>query len=393
MRELNTLVELSQEFGAQSEWVVAGGGNTSWKNSKYLWVKASGHALATITPQGFAVLDRSRLETVMCSYQQTGLSKNVKEREQQALEAIMRARIPEEKKRPSVETLLHHLLPWPFVVHLHPTLTNGLVCSQNGQHIMKQLFGPRALWIPPTDPGMVLAQLVQEKLHQNPNPDYIFLANHGVFAGGRNADEVQQKYKQLNRILLNALKKPQLSLQKIPPIKSLQELQHIHDIPQGFTLALQETYGMKAQGIFYQDKELFPYLESSLTAQPLTGSLTPDHIVYSGPGALYLGPQEWEKTKGDGIQAWSQACNSYQKKWGKLPLVTLFHRDWSLPGALILGHPEQVNLAAQLFQNALEICMYSQSFGGAKPLDDSFVHFIVNWEAENYRQQVAQSTL
>ena len=394
MKEINDLVALSQQFGAQSEWVVAGGGNTSWKNSQNLWVKASGHALATITPQGFAVLDQSQLKEVMNSSQKMDASSvSVKERESQALEAIMRARIPGEKKRPSVETLLHHLLPWPFVVHLHPTLTNGLVCSHQGQHIMEQLFGPSALWIPPTDPGMVLARMVQEKLHEKPLPDYIFLANHGVFAGGKNVAEVQEKYSRLKQILVKALKRPQPSLGELPPMQSLQELERIHEFPLGFTSMLQENYGAKTQGILYQNQELLPYLESPQSAQPLTGSLTPDHIVYSGPGALYLGSQEWNLWNGDVTQAWCQACQIYRAKWGRLPQVTLFHQDWAIPGALILGNQDKGRLAALLFQNALEICLYAQSFGGAKPLDDSFVHFIVNWEAENYRQQVAHSSV
>ena len=36
--------------------VIAGGGNTSFKTADRLWVKASGHALATIDEEGFAGL-------------------------------------------------------------------------------------------------------------------------------------------------------------------------------------------------------------------------------------------------------------------------------------------------------------------------------------------------
>ncbi|HHU25716.1 MAG TPA: hypothetical protein GXZ56_03740, partial [Bacteroidales bacterium] len=59
--KLEELVEISRFYGKDNRFVIAGGGNTSYKNDEKIWVKASGHALATITVDGFAVLDRSKL--------------------------------------------------------------------------------------------------------------------------------------------------------------------------------------------------------------------------------------------------------------------------------------------------------------------------------------------
>ena len=64
MNELKQLVKISQFYGSDSRYVIAGGGNTSYKNADTLWVKASGHALATITEDGFAVLDRKKLNVI-----------------------------------------------------------------------------------------------------------------------------------------------------------------------------------------------------------------------------------------------------------------------------------------------------------------------------------------
>ena len=61
MSEIEKLVEVSREYGSDDKYVIAGGGNTSFKTADKLWVKASGHALATITEEGFAVLDRALL--------------------------------------------------------------------------------------------------------------------------------------------------------------------------------------------------------------------------------------------------------------------------------------------------------------------------------------------
>ncbi len=58
MKELQQLIDISQHYGRDSRYVIAGGGNTSYKNAEKIWVKASGFPLATITEAGFAVLDR-----------------------------------------------------------------------------------------------------------------------------------------------------------------------------------------------------------------------------------------------------------------------------------------------------------------------------------------------
>ena len=64
MKEIEELIEISRKYGKDSRYVIAGGGNTSYKNAEKLWVKASGCALATITEDGFAVLDRKKLNVI-----------------------------------------------------------------------------------------------------------------------------------------------------------------------------------------------------------------------------------------------------------------------------------------------------------------------------------------
>ena len=64
MKEIEQLIAISQLYGRDSRYVIAGGGNTSFKTADKLWVKASGHALATITEEGFAVLDRGKLNVI-----------------------------------------------------------------------------------------------------------------------------------------------------------------------------------------------------------------------------------------------------------------------------------------------------------------------------------------
>ncbi|MCD6565071.1 MAG: class II aldolase/adducin family protein, partial [Bacteroidales bacterium] len=51
-KEISELIEISRFYGRQKEFVIGGGGNTSYKDDKYLWVKASGISLADIDEDG-----------------------------------------------------------------------------------------------------------------------------------------------------------------------------------------------------------------------------------------------------------------------------------------------------------------------------------------------------
>ena len=64
---LEVLVKLSRFYGSDPDFVLAGGGNTSVKVGDRLFVKGSGHALATIPPDGFVEMDRKQLEALLNS--------------------------------------------------------------------------------------------------------------------------------------------------------------------------------------------------------------------------------------------------------------------------------------------------------------------------------------
>ena len=158
MKELENLIAISRKYGADSRYVIAGGGNTSYKDAQHLWVKASGHALATIDENGFAVLDRAKLTPMG----EKAYSADPTEREAQVKEDLASACLTKDR-RPSVETSLHDCMEFAYVVHLHPTLVNGLMCSVNAANICDELF-PDALYIEYTDPGYTLFKKVYDRL-------------------------------------------------------------------------------------------------------------------------------------------------------------------------------------------------------------------------------------
>ena len=197
MKEIEQLIEISQKYGKDSRYVIAGGGNTSYKNAEKLWVKASGCALATITEDGFAVLDRKKLNVIS----EKTYSSDTATREEEVKNDLAAACLTKDR-RPSVETSMHNALSASFIVHLHPTMVNGLMCAQNAEAKTAELFGNDAVYVPYTDPGYVLFKEVLDRINAykaafGKEPSILLLQNHGIFVGADTTAEVEAIYERV----------------------------------------------------------------------------------------------------------------------------------------------------------------------------------------------------
>jgi rhamnose utilization protein RhaD (predicted bifunctional aldolase and dehydrogenase) len=108
---LKELVEISNFYGKNPDLVLAGGGNTSYKDKNYLYIKGSGTTLATIIVEGFVKMNRKALADMW----KKNYPEDVLKREAVVLSDLMDARAKTDyNKRPSVETSLHDLLPQKY---------------------------------------------------------------------------------------------------------------------------------------------------------------------------------------------------------------------------------------------------------------------------------------
>ena len=65
--EIIELIEISKYYGTNKDFVIAGGGNTSFKNDETIWIKASGQSLALLNEDGLVALNRQKLQTISTS--------------------------------------------------------------------------------------------------------------------------------------------------------------------------------------------------------------------------------------------------------------------------------------------------------------------------------------
>ena len=127
MRELEQITQLSHEFGG-NEYVIGGGGNTSVKDEKTLWVKPSGTTLSNITPSDFVALDREKIAEMY----NIEPPSDTNAREALAKDTIAAAVLPSSTGRASVEAPLHNGLQYRYVGHTHAALVNGMTCAGKG---------------------------------------------------------------------------------------------------------------------------------------------------------------------------------------------------------------------------------------------------------------------
>ena len=375
MNPIDQLIEISQFYGKESQYVIAGGGNTSYKNGEKLWVKASGFPLATITESGFAVLDRNKLSVIA----QKQYSENPSVREAEVKDDLAAACITKEL-RPSVETSLHNALSASYVVHLHPTGINGLLCSNNAESETIRMFGEDVLYIPYIDPGYtlfkeVLTQVNRYREKNGAEPKIIFLQNHGVFVGAETIDEIKEIYASI-------LETIRASLILISPTGEIALEPSIVDILPALRMMLSKE---ELKTLRIRNSELIDhFLKTPAMIEKISTPFTPDIIVYCKSKYLYL-----DGTDKDSLLDEAAAkIDQFIQDNGYTPKILLVKNV----GVIAVGDSAaNSDIILDVFEDMMKIAWLAQSFGGEHPMTAEQVAFIDNWEVENYRRSVSSA--
>lgn len=373
MKEIEQLIEVSRRYGADSRFVIAGGGNTSFKTAERLWVKASGHALATIDENGFAVLDRSKLNPMGTK----AYSADTAEREAQVKDDLAAACITKDR-RPSVETSMHNAIGFSFVVHLHPTLVNALMCSVNAEAKCKELF-PDALFIPYCDPGYTLFKKVYDEIQaykasRGAEPQVIFLQNHGIFVAADTVAGIDAIYDGIMAKLESAVGAKPLNItgNQDAAINEITE-----SIPAIRQILSRNGRGLKTLKVTGDALALY-FAESKEAFAKVAAPFTPDIIVYCKSHFIWLEDTDVAKAE--------KAIEDYVAKYGHTPKVILIKGI----GLVAVGdNAKNAGIITEVFCDAMKVACGAQAFGGEHGMEPKWIDFIDNWEVENYRRKVS----
>ena len=371
MRQIEDLIAISRKFGQDSRFVIAGGGNTSYKDENRLWVKASGHALATITEDGFAVLDRALLNEMG----EKAYNEDTAIREEQVKNDLAVACVTKDR-RPSVETSLHNCMGFAFVVHLHPTLVNGLMCSANAEAACGEIF-PEALYIEYTDPGYTLFKKVYDRINaykaaNGKEPQVIFLQNHGIFVGGDTTAEIEGIYSEiLGKLEAKVAALPEGGSEVSPTVTDV--------IPAIRQMLSRSGRGLKTLKVT-KNALVDYFLDGS--REKVAAPFTPDIIVYCKSAYIFIDAESDEEI----LKQAEEKIEAFAAEKGYTPKVLLINGI----GLVAVGDNfKNAQIITDVFTDAMKVAFYAQSFGGEHPMEKAWIDFIDNWEVENYRRKVA----
>ena len=237
------IVNFCSRIGPNPLHVQGAGGNISWKQEETLYVKASGTRL-----------DQAGEHDIFVPVDNKLLQKSIQKKQF----AVTPTTLHSCPMKPSIETMLHALMPHPVVVHLHPI--EPLACLVRKHCPIEKMAKPHFSFamVDYRKPGAPLAAALHEKIHNRPDIDVVFLKNHGVIIGGKNPDELLKLLKKIDDVFQQELRPPIA----IPPLSPIDN--GYRPIP-----------CQNIQQLVF-DPALFKRL-------PSDWALYPDHLVFLGP--------------------------------------------------------------------------------------------------------------
>jgi len=268
--DLDLRVYTSNLLGQSDELVLHGGGNTSVKSrvngEEILYVKGSGWDLVSIKKEGFSPVKMTTLREMA---KLKSLSDSDMVTQQKA------AMTDPSAPNPSVEAILHAIIPFKVVDHTHADAIVTISNSKNGLSLIDTLF-PNFLIIPYVMPGFVLAQ----KIHAMTKDDFdwgscegIILHHHGIFTFD---DDAKRSYDKM----IDAVSLAEDFLEKNAPLDDVEAKDKATVDLKKLKSLISEVKGYDAVMKIDQSALARTYAsQKNLSTFATCGVLTPEHII------------------------------------------------------------------------------------------------------------------
>ncbi|MEN3272616.1 MAG: hypothetical protein V7636_1377 [Actinomycetota bacterium] len=352
-----------------------GGGNTSVKlpwtditgdHVTALYVKGSGWDLASIETAGFSPLDLARLRRLL---QVDHLSDVAMMREMSA------AKLDPFAPQPSVESLLHALLPHAVVMHSHAdvivTLTNV-----DDPGLVRDALGEDVLDVPYVMPGFQLAKDVARRCSTlDREVSAIVLRHHGLFTWGRTAKDAYARHIELVEVAERwldehaPLPEGEVALPPCAPT-ALAELRHRLATATGAPVVMCRHGDV---GRFVSRSDL-----SSLASR---GPLTPDHVIRTKRVPMVgTDVEEYVGRYHAYVASHASRVHGNITPIDPAPRVVL---DPAL-GMLTIGRTaKEATIAADIYRHTMRVLERSENYlGGYRGLPTDDIFDVEYWELE-----------
>jgi NAD(P)-dependent dehydrogenase (short-subunit alcohol dehydrogenase family)/rhamnose utilization protein RhaD (predicted bifunctional aldolase and dehydrogenase) len=376
-QEIIDLIEISRYFGTEKAHVIAGGGNTSYKTDDHLWIKASGISLSHINEDGFCLLDRKKLAEIPLM----NFSSDPAKREEEVKNVLLSSRInPDSRLRPSVETSLHNLFTYKFVVHTHSTIVNALLCSNHAEQKSKEIFGGKVLFLSYADPGWILFKATEAKIREfhlqhNHDPQVVLIQNHGIFVAADSTDEIKGIYADIEAKIKHSMIAYPAFEEFAVSAKLTEVMPALRMLFSDFSLKTATAFNNSWVTGFISSNHRFD--------EGIARPLNPDQIVYCLSEYLFI---ENNGTQEEMIHELQVKTKEFSNRRGIMPKIVFIQGEGVIA---IEDSAVSAGYLKDMVNDFCQIAFLSENFGGPHPLTDNQIAFIESWEVENYRKKVS----
>ena len=381
----------SQLLGLDSDLVLHGGGNTSVKinetnifgeEEEILYVKGSGRNLATIDTADFTPLRLAHMKKLV---ELMNISDTMLVREQQL------AMTHPEAPRPSVESLLHAIIPFSWIDHTHADAVVTLTNTPKGKKLIKNIYGDSFLIIPYVMPGFKLARTVYEITKKVDWQQYegMILLNHGIISFGTEAHESYKRMINAVTLAEKYLKKfssmPKNNFKKTAPVLKQETLRKLARIRKKVSIirgsASLARLNNNPEALFFSS---LPNVKKISTRGPITS----DHLIRIKPSPVYIKHKNVEKD----IEDFASKYVSYFDRHtdGKQTRLDSSPRwgVWTEEGILSFGKsPDETETISDIVMHTVQAIqqaenMNSLNYRGWKPISEDHIFEAEYWELQ-----------
>ena len=384
---LGPRVYSSRLLGRDGSLVLHGGGNTSVKigeqnlfaeRHEVLYVKGSGVDLATIDAAGFVPVELDYLRR-LASLPALSDTQMVNELATHAL----RAGTPQ----PSVETLLHAILPHRYVDHTHADAVLSISNSPDGEQRIRDIYGDKAVVVPYVMSGFDLAARCAREIpqQQTGNTVGMVLLSHGIFSFAADARESYELMIELVSMAERYLERRKAWSIGLPPaaapaFERVAAARLRHDVSRAAGFPLLGRCNDAPRCLAFARHPDVARLSQA-------GPATPDHVIWTKPlPMLGRNVEDFSSRYRKYFDGNSRKAGEPKTMLDPAPRLAL---DAEL-GLVSFGRSARdAGISADIYEHTIEVILRAEALGGWRALGEDHVFAIEYWDPEQAKLKTA----
>ena len=389
--DLGQRVYSSRLLGQDPDLVLHGGGNTSVKSRHttlfgeeldVLLVKGSGWDLGSIEEEGFPSL---RLDAVARLVELDELS------DTEMANQLQLAATSTGGPSPSVEAILHAVLPYKFVDHTHADAVVTLTNCAEAKAALEETYGDEVVVVPYVMPGFKLARACAEQVADKLTPDVVgvVLMNHGIFTFGESAKEAY------DRMIELVSRAEEYIREHVPPPpgepggtrqsgSSTRRARERAELRRAIATAV----GAPVVISSHTDEDVARFLgRPDLESVTRRGTITPEHVIRIKPWPLL----------GRDVDAYCEAYRDYFERHRRqatselrpldpAPRVVL---DPDLGMGCVGRTPKDAKVVEDIYRHTMKVITAATALGGYESLSPGDLFDVEYWDLEQAKLRKA----